>query len=163
VVGIVLADARGQRLEGGADAARLVDRQLLGDRQVHRQVQEGIRLAAFDGIVARHGFVGVFQLASWYSGCWSIQSAAMASIGVRISPARRLRKASQKKAAHVVGRGGEHGGGIRTDGKGVARHCSATALSALAGAGLTQRARIERHQFRSALPCSPRAACHSAI
>ena len=43
------------------DAARLVDRDLLGDRQVHRQVQERIRLAALDRVIARDGFVGVEQ------------------------------------------------------------------------------------------------------
>jgi len=35
---------------------------LFRDRQMHRQVQERIRLAAFDGIIARHGFLRVPQL-----------------------------------------------------------------------------------------------------
>jgi hypothetical protein len=35
---------------------------LFRDRQMHRQVQERIRLAAFDGRIARHGFLRVPQL-----------------------------------------------------------------------------------------------------
>ena len=39
----------------GADARRLIDRQLLRDGEVHRQVQERIGRAVLDAVVARHG------------------------------------------------------------------------------------------------------------
>ena len=50
-----------QQLEGGADARRLVDGNLLRDRQVHRQVQEGIALALLDRVIGGDGGLDVAQ------------------------------------------------------------------------------------------------------
>jgi hypothetical protein len=51
----------GQRLVRGADAARLVHRHLLADRQVHRQVQERVALAALGRVVTGEGLVAGVQ------------------------------------------------------------------------------------------------------
>jgi hypothetical protein len=50
-----------QQREGGADAGRLVDRQLLLDRQVQREMQEGIGLALLRRPFARQRVFGFEQ------------------------------------------------------------------------------------------------------
>jgi MFS superfamily sulfate permease-like transporter len=108
VVRLVLAHARGQRLVGGADAARLVDRHLFRDRQVHRQVQERIRLAAFDGVIARHRRIRVRQLVVVFGMLFDPVGGDGVHRGQDLAGAA-LAVGFAKEAADVVGRGGEHG------------------------------------------------------
>ena len=56
------AALRRQQLEGLLDAARLVDRHLLGDRQVHGQVQERVGAAALDVVDRRQRGLEVVEL-----------------------------------------------------------------------------------------------------
>lgn len=60
--GLVRVAAADQALVRRADAARMVDRQLLGDRQVHGQVQEWVGAAVLDRVLGGHG-LGAFEVA----------------------------------------------------------------------------------------------------
>jgi cytochrome c553 len=71
------------------DAARLVDRALFADRQMHRQVQE--RIGAAGSLVAMlRSAASRSDSSAWYSGCSSIQPLAIASSGSSGWPWRAL-------------------------------------------------------------------------
>ena len=92
------AEAGDQRVERRADSGGLVDGDLLADRQVHRQVQERVLAAGArpDSVAARAASASARSAA--YSGCASIQSAAIVSSGVSGRPSPRFRRASTKKS-----------------------------------------------------------------
>ena len=104
--GLVRVAAADQALVRRADAARMVDRQLLGDRQVHGQVQERVGAAVLDRVLGGHG-LGLSR-SPWYSGCSRIQSSAMDSSGVRTSVARVLAPGFDKEFANLVAGRIEH-------------------------------------------------------
>jgi len=53
---------RGEQFDRLADAARLVDRALFADRQMHRQVQKRIRLAAFNVVHGGQRSAGIGEV-----------------------------------------------------------------------------------------------------
>ena len=110
MVRLVLAAPGDEQVVGGLDAARLVDRDLFGDRQVHRQVQEGVRLAAFDRVVARDGRFHVFQ----FGVVFGVLDDPVGGDGIHRRQDLSIALLAQgvaEKAAHVVRGRCKHGWG----------------------------------------------------
>ncbi len=143
------AEPRAQQLERLLDAARLVDRDLLADREVHRQVQERIGPAALDRIDrGARGFgigeVGlVLRMLGDPVGCDRFER------GQRFLRAE-LPMRGAEEVADVVLRRGEHGAILH-----VVRSTPLNRVDKSVASGFTAQPRQSSHpnlRDRAALP-----------
>jgi hypothetical protein len=112
VVGVVQRAAAGrQQFHRLPDAARLVDRALLADRQVHRQVQERIGLSVAAVVDPGHGRLGVGQVGVVF-GVLQQPLAGQRLQRIQGLAGPGLGMDAGEEPAHVFLRGVEHPGSV---------------------------------------------------